>query len=352
MNDALDRIDEKLSSVSWPKINAISCGNLGEGDLVVLSGGFEERAVSYLSHLRTSGATGYSVIIIDYLPYYPENRTHTLESLARETVQDVEILKYDRAEPTGIAERLLSTLSSDVTVFLDISAMSRLLIIQLVTGLMRTYNVRGLNIVYAEAETYPPTEAEAETKLAESNGVTLDGGFLSKGVLEIAAAPELNSIAMAGEAVRLVAFPSFDPVQLRSVVDELQPSYMHFLHGTPPRPELTWRRDTIREMNMPSWSGAKHVSEDSVSTLDYRETIDALLRIYQKHSTFDRIVVSPTGSKMQVLGVGLVRAVLSDIQIVYPTPHQFTCPTRHTMGVRQLYSLVVPLTKMRTLQAT
>ena len=140
---------------------------------------------------------------------------------------------------------------------------------------------------------------------------------------------------MPGEAVRLVVFPSLDPVQLSSVVDELQPSYIHFLHGMPPRSELAWRHDTIRTMNLQTCSESKNDSEVSVSTLDYRETIGALLEIYQQHSTFDRIVVSPMGSKMQSLGVGLVRAVLPDIQIVYPTPHKFTTPESYTMGTEE-----------------
>ena len=349
MIDIVERIDEKLSSVSWPEINVTDNKNPGEGDLVVLCGGFEERATAYLVELRRSGAVGYSVTIIDYLPKYPENRTANLRSVALETITSVETVVYDRGNPSGIADSFIENLSGSTNVFLDISAMSRLLIIQLITGFIRSKNVCRLQIVYAEAETYPPKRADVVTKLKQFKNVTSEGGFLSRGIMEIAAAPELSSIAMPGEAIRLIAFPSFDPVQLRSVIDELQPSYIHVLHGTPPRCELAWRHDMIREMNLPTFAGEKHLDEASVSTLDYRDTVDALLAIYQEHSTFDRIVVSPTGSKMQAVAVGLVRAVLPDIQIIYPTPHRFTSPDSHTMGLRQLYSLEVPLEGLRTL---
>ena len=58
---------------------------------------------------------------------------------------------------------------------------------------------------------------------------------------------------------------------------------------------------------------------------------------------FDRIVVAPTGSKMQSVAVGLFRAVLHDVQIVYPTPQFFAEPRNYTLGMRQLYQLDLPI---------
>jgi hypothetical protein len=61
---------------------------------------------------------------------------------------------------------------------------------------------------------------------------------------------------------------------------------------------------------------------------------------------FDRIVVAPTGSKMQAVAVGLFRSVLYDVQIVYPTPQTFTAPDEHTIGIRQLYKVDLPIETM------
>jgi hypothetical protein len=58
---------------------------------------------------------------------------------------------------------------------------------------------------------------------------------------------------------------------------------------------------------------------------------------------FDRIVVAPTGSKMQAVAVGLFRSVMYDVQIVYPTPQIFIAPHEHTIGIRQLYKVDLPL---------
>ncbi|MCI0470601.1 MAG: hypothetical protein L0Y73_02980 [Candidatus Aminicenantes bacterium] len=74
-------------------------------------------------------------------------------------------------------------------------------------------------------------------------------------------------------------------------------------------------------------------------TLDYRETLEHLLRIYNDYNYLERIFVAPIGSKMQAVAVGIFRAFMKDIQIVYPTPRKFTSPTRYTEGIRKIYRL-------------
>ena len=77
------------------------------------------------------------------------------------------------------------------------------------------------------------------------------------------------------------------------------------------------------------------------STLDYRETLDTLLRIYAAHGPTERILIAPTGSKMQAVAVGVFRSFIRDAQIVYPTPHEFTSPSAYTFGVKHVYHLVL-----------
>jgi hypothetical protein len=42
---------------------------------------------------------------------------------------------------------------------------------------------------------------------------------------------------------------------------------------------------------------------------------------------------------MQTVAVGLFRALMDDVQIVYPTPKEFRSPSNYTKGVGRLYSL-------------
>ena len=65
----------------------------------------------------------------------------------------------------------------------------------------------------------------------------------------------------------------------------------------------------------------------------------ALLDIYDKYSVMERIIIAPTGSKMQTVAVGIFKAFMDDIQIVYPTPRLFPEPKEYTKGARQLYIL-------------
>ena len=74
-------------------------------------------------------------------------------------------------------------------------------------------------------------------------------------------------------------------------------------------------------------------------TLDYLDTLTKLLELYSEFGGFQRLIVSPTGSKMQAVAVGLFRARLHDVQVVYPTPRAFVSPEEYTRGVKRLFSL-------------
>ena len=77
----------------------------------------------------------------------------------------------------------------------------------------------------------------------------------------------------------------------------------------------------------------------------YRETLRILIEKYRERSMFDRLVVAPTGSKMQAVAVALFRAALYDV--FYPTPQIFTEPDRYTVGARRLYELDLPIQEIR-----
>jgi hypothetical protein len=132
-------------------------------------------------------------------------------------------------------------------------------------------------------------------------------------------------------------FPSFNPDQLTALRAELQPSRLAFIHGVPPSPQNDWRLEAIARLNsLASFAGQ---DDRDTSTLDYRETLGYLVELYQKYGMRERLLISPTGSKMQAVAVGLARAFIEDIQIVYPTPRQFHSPKCYTTGAGQMYLL-------------
>lgn len=334
------RPDEKLDRVSWPSLQEIDCPSVSDGDVLLLCAGFEPRAVETLRRLRERPTPEVDVVLVEYEPAYDQNRSQQIHHLAKGADMQIEAVVYDRRDPAGIADKIAPLVKSTNCLWVDVSGMSRLLIVQTLVGLLSCGPPR-VNILYSEAETYPPSEAEFESTF-QSAGNMARISYLSSGVFEIAVTPELSSVAMLGEATRLIVFPSFDPSQLSNVLDELQPTYTDLIHGVPPRIENGWRRNAIEQLHGPILRELLGKEDHEASTLHYTETLRLLIDIYRRRNSFDRLVVCPTGSKMQAVAVGLFRAAVTDLQIVYPTPQSFLMPDSHTIGVRHLYQLQVP----------
>ena len=334
--NVVSRPDERLGAIDWPCMEEFDLGAIDVGDAVILCGGFEDRASCVLERLVEGRRKGAVVVLVEYLPEYEVNRD--LKGLAKGVGMEVRGCQYDRRSPAGGGEKLVELVKGAGRVHVDISGMSRLLIVQVIVALLQAR--LPTTIVYGEAAEYLPVREDFERQFRSVVGeANLD--FLSSGVFEVAATPELGSVAMVGEATRLVVFPSFEMVQLKNLLQELQPTYVDVIYGVPPADENRWRRSALQRLNAGALKRQTGISSHEVSTLDYRETLSVLLNIYARRILFDRVLVAPTGSKMQAVAVGIVRAVLTDIQVVYPTPKNLRTAS-YTRGLRRTYQLRVP----------
>jgi hypothetical protein len=203
---------------------------------------------------------------------------------------------------------------------------------------MRIAGFERTTVLYAEAAEYPPNKEEVQEELTKSDVDPLYSiMLLSSGVFDVMVIPELRSISLDGQQTRLVAFPSFNTDQLTALRTELQPSRYSIIHGDPPASDNKWRTDAIAKLNhIDNLKGEEIFTAD---TLDYRETLDRLLETYHLHGATERILIAPTGSKMQAVAVGIFRAFVKDVQIVYPTPREFTSPSSYTLGVKKRFQL-------------
>ena len=329
------RDDERLRQFDWPNLVQTESLVVGHKSCLVLAAGFEDRALSALSAI-CQNSQEFHVCLIRYLPFLEQNRESQIVAMCSDAGASVEIIEYDREQPAGIGAGIAQSLRGCDEVYVDISSMSRLLIVQTIVGIMEAR--RAIHIVYTEALSYPPEEQEF------LEGISTEGPaptFLSSGIFEIVSTPELSSVSMMGRPIRLVSFPSFDKSQLSNLVQEVQPTHNDVVHGLPPSRRLSWRKEAIDRLNRATISSLQHVDVHEVSTLDYRETIVLILELYSRYAAFDRIVVSPTGSKMQAVAVGILRSALPDLQIVYPTPLEFINPSRYTEGSRCIFSLTM-----------
>ncbi|MCX7192693.1 MAG: hypothetical protein NTY60_03585 [Proteobacteria bacterium] len=337
---AMMRIDRELLAANWPKQEPIESIEFQAGDVLLVCGGFEDRVMAVLGMAVTSQSSGLTVLNFEYAPSVESNHFLQVSKICEKAGWNHIRIEYDRCNPSGIFDNVAKYFSPDVRrLYIDISGMSRLLIVQLIAGLIeKNNNIPAVSILYTEAASYPPTEAEAREKLASR---ALDPSaifsFISIGVYDLAIVPELSSSNLNRTPTRLIAFPSFNPAQLFSVNSIIQPAKTTLIHGVPPDLALSWRTDVINQLNL--------ISDDAddqsltISTLDYSECLSALLRLYDEWSEFNSLVLSPTGSKMQTVAVGIFRGFVRDIQIIYPTPLHFADPTDHTHGAKQVYEL-------------
>jgi hypothetical protein len=344
MTGRIDRIDDRLQSLPKPPLKRIDDISIGSRDVLILAAGFEDRATGILERLVSANCSGFTTIIIDYRPKYKENKIHKIEELCHRLNTRIVHFLYDRHDPGGAGEQLVEQLDQhniEGRIFLDISAMSRLFIVQALAAIGKSRRgFSNIEILYCEAQRYPPYEEEVRETINEMKDDSIYRTmFISYGVYEVTVVPELSSIAIQGQPIHLVAFPSFNTDQLASLRGETQPSHFSFLHGIPPLVENAWRPEAIKELN--HLEKIRNRKDLEASTLNYQETLDYLLEIYRNYGDIERIVIAPTGSKMQTVAVGIFRTFMNDVQIVYPTPNKFPSPQSYTIGVKNIY--VLPL---------
>lgn len=327
------RRDERLRSIELPGLGALS-DPPRSGDLIVLCAGFEERATALIDECMLRGVQGLQIIVIGYEPEHDDNRMVDVIARCQKVSENITRVTYDRAAPERFEDEI-SRIGGMVhqRLIIDVSAMSRLLIAQMLVQLTTPLPAYPIDVVYTEAREYFPRQEDCEehSELVSSASV-----FLSTGVVEVFAPPALGTSAMVGSPVILVAFPSFNPYQLAALVSESTPSKVALLHGVPPRKDLEWREEAIRERNRHL---AKVASPYRTSTRDYRETVRTLAEIYSQHRSSHKIIIAPTGSKMQTVGVALVRNRLPDIQVVYPAPLRFAAANQYSGGHGEIFSL-------------
>lgn len=334
----VQRIDEQLAASEKAPLIKVSEVSFKEIDALVVCAGFEDRSLSILRSIASPAGGRPVVLVIEYRPALLGNR---LDDCLRECERlGVTTLRYvyDRESPAGAALGVWSLLSGiEGRVFLDVSGMSRLLVIQLLVGAVELrHGFERLSVLYAEAEQYHPSFEEYNTRAATAVGGAAPVQFLSWGVSQITVVPELSSVSLEDQPIHLVVFPTFDPQQLSAVRKDVEPSSMTVIHGQPLPDHGNWRMQAIQEVN--KLSSMMEVSELVTSTYDYRETVVALVKVYAESGRLQRLVICPTGSKMQTVAVGVVRAFLRDIRIVYPTPRSFMTEA-YTQGTKQLHGL-------------
>jgi hypothetical protein len=315
-----------------PALKPIGSTYLKEGEVLITASGFEKRALAAAETLKCRNS-GHAVVL-EYRPHDERNRAREIASiLGRNGFSSIVFCEYDRFDPEKFPESIKTYLRQLTAekILLDISAMSKLAII-LCLDVCKELNCE-LRVFYAEASTYGPSyaafeEAKAQRDLHQPSMQVYNG---IKGVLRVA---RLSSVSMQGQPTAAIAFMSLNDFLTQALLDVAYPSRLFLINGRPPK--HTWREEAtawIHELLRQEWpeednplitSGPrKGLPQRTTSTLDYRETVLVLLDLYWKLAVDHRVLLAPTGSKLQAVGCFFAKALHPDIHIEYPTPNGF-----------------------------
>lgn len=343
----MSALDELLSSL--PNTEHLDVSLLPEPICYIGAAGFEDRAFSVMREALRARKKIEHVIGIEYRPYNEKNRIDefkdTLNKLALPEA-NIHWSIYDRYFPDEFIEeisKIISFIPANYNIVIDISAMSKLLIVVLLHGLRKLPN--RVTIAYTEAEIYHPTQEDYNTQKTELDRETENPPvFLTTDIYNIVTTSTLSSVAMQGFPLLMVAFPTFNHRELIALVNDITPQHLILLEGRPHEGHNYWRQEAIKHLNRKIITGSS--SQDDfppeerriVSTFDYKETIRLLEEIYVHYKYTRKIIVAPTGSKLQSFGIFLFKQLHPDIQIIYPVTKGFA--NEYTEGSRAFWQIV------------
>lgn len=301
---------------------------------IIVAPGFEDRTLALPNVLLPEQGTTQAVVVT-YSNWHPNNRVDdVIKELERKAVQVTKesLIEYDRYNPDSFADALQGSLERQgiTKVLLDISTMSKLAIL-LCLNVLCEINA-DVTLFYAEAGEYGPSQEEYRQARAKMLQPSIQ---VHSGVGSVIRAARLSSVALQGEPSAAIAFMSLNELLTQALINAVYPSRLFLINGRPP--VFTWREEAtawIHEKLGQEWplednplsvpkEGAPGLPLRVCSTLQYAEATSTVLDLYWKLSNQYRVILAPTGSKMQTVGAFVAKALHPDIHIEYPTPKGF-----------------------------
>ena len=304
---------------------------LESGDVLIHAPGFEDRTLAICDVLKP--VQGSAAILLNYEPVNSDNRMDEVrEGLADIGLlaKDQTLLTYNRFDPGDFETRLEVKLRAFCAgkVILDISTMSKLAII-LTLWVIKKIGIT-VAVLYAEAELYGPSEAEFDA-VKEGNDMHQPSLQIFSGIHGVVRVDSLASVAMQGQPTAALVFMSFNDALTQSLLNTVYPTRLFLINGKPPvhswrEKAMAWIHDQVRREwgdDNPLYPSGSGLPARTVSTLDYRETLVLLMKLYWELSANYRILLAPAGSKLQAVGCCFIKALHPDVHIEYPSPQGF-----------------------------
>lgn len=315
---------------------------IGRQNILITSEGFEERSLEWLRSLEGTGLFDAAIVFRNV----PERKSR-LEELLSEVKKFVlveptiiDFYRYDVEASEGHIRSTLNSLCAEETnIYIDISVMSRVLIVILMCMFKKCKC--NLIIIYCEPEDYAPSQDVFYEYLEKQQVASIAP---SSGFRQVIRTPLLSSSVMQDAPTVAIGFTSFNEQLLRALLSSLNPANLFLINAIPP--SLLWRaqatllvhKDIVHEYNNDNPIDKEDgLLERRSSTLFYQETVDIIANIYIKYCYTHRIVIAPTGSKMQALACGFIKACCHDVHIEYPTPESYFVNNYSSSKIKNIY---------------
>lgn len=331
-------------SESFPKMEHLDLSKIPEDSVYIGAAGFEDRCLTFLKECSEKSIRFQKVVGIKYEPFDEKNKVNEFEELSSKVTGKNKLKweTYDRPNPEAFSNSIKyfeKLLGSTEDVVVDISGMSKFLVVVLLYGL-RDYS-GNIHIIYGVAEIYHPLRDEYESgkeKLPEDTPPS----FLTTNVYKIVTTTELSSASMQGYPLSIIAFPTFNYKEMYALLNEITPQCLIKIEGNPREVHNRWRLDAIRWINRKIARdfapNIENISEEELSTFDYLKTIRILDDIYDAHKYTHKCIIAPTGSKLQTLGVLFFKQMYPEIQLIYPATSNFS--KEYTEGCTEIWHIV------------
>lgn len=308
--------------------------------LLIISEGFEKRSLYWISK-RENKTIFEKSIICRYLPSKKSRFEEMYDIVKAHTKEEPKILDYNRFEPTMFEQNLKQILSSltDVDeIIIDISVMSKLLIM-LILCCLNGYD-KKIVIIYSEPSSWGPTEKKYKEIISNKTYGTCIG-LSSVGVGDVVRTPMLSSIVMQDCPIYLVAFLSFNEQLINVLINEISPTKIHIVNHK--CSQAKWREEAMysihKDLIKESIGKDDSCELSSFELRDYKAVFEELTKIYKRNCYNYRIVISPTGCKLHAVACALLKLCCPDVHVEYPTPESYLFDDYSSEKVSNVYSI-------------
>jgi hypothetical protein len=332
------------SRVNWNAIrrDSSSCA------ILIVTAGFESRARTVFDHLLNPSLR--CLAIVKYV-YDIEGNHEALAHFTRRAgflgVSGLREIPLDPAHPANFEISFVESLRSmeigNGDVWLDISGLPMWGICSALKAIRSELPFRRVRIFYTEAEIYFPTLGEYRKSNVYRESDKLHARLPESLTSEMAKNLILESFAgvsLREHSTLLILYAGYEKHRSLGVVEEVNPTLLLIIYGSPGRKSLRWRLGMSASLHS-TLVVERPAAVETVSTLSLDINMALLDQYYSMLYDDYNICVAPVCSKMQAVATYLVWERYRDIQLVFPLPVRYL-DKRFTMGEGKTFSAVLP----------